>query len=248
MKLILDFGNTFKKYALFEGKVLKELKIFEKDDYKKQMLFLSNNKNVKSIIISSVIDYPESLNNYLQENYYFIKLNPQTPVPVKNKYKTQNTLGKDRLAAVVGANVLFPENNVLVIEAGTCITYDFINSEAEYLGGSISPGLNMRYKSLNNFTDKLPLVTNRDFKCLTGQTTEESIISGISNGIIAEVDGIIELYKKKYSSLKIVLGGGDMNFFVNKLKNSIFANPNIVLEGLNEILDFNEKRKINANS
>ncbi|MCF8297928.1 MAG: type III pantothenate kinase [Saprospiraceae bacterium] len=240
MNLILDFGNTFQKIAVFDKKELIEIKSFKGLNLNDIETFIKN-YDINSAIISSVINYPNEINDFLKNKFRFIKLDSQTPIPIINKYKTPNTLGNDRLAAIVGANAQFPASNVLVIEAGTCITYDFINSNNEYLGGSISPGINMRYKALHNFTDKLPLVELKDNKKITGQTTEESISSGVENGVLAEVDGIIQLYKKKYSSLKSIISGGDINFFDKKLKNSIFAVSNIVLIGLNEILEFNDK-------
>jgi type III pantothenate kinase len=140
----------------------------------------------------------------------------------------------------VGANLYFPNQDVLVIDAGTCIKYDFVNKANAYLGGSISPGLQMRFKALHTLTEKLPLVQpvlNVDY--LIGSSTEEAILSGVLNGCIAEIDGIIQQYKSNYKNLKVVLSGGDSIYFDKTLKNSIFASPNIVLEGLNAILDYN---------
>jgi type III pantothenate kinase len=148
-------------------------------------------------------------------------------------------LENDRLAAAIAGATLYPGSNVLVIQAGTCITYEFINAQGEYIGGAISPGIQMRYKAMNTFTGKLPLIEHKKFDGLIGQTTEESILSGVNNGILAEVDGIINAYKSQYPDLTIILSGGDADFFVKQLKNSIFAVPNIVLKGLNIILDFN---------
>lgn len=240
MNLILDFGNTLQKIAVFDKKELFEVKSFKSINLNDIKTFIKNYE-IKSAIISSVINYPNEITDFLKNKFRFIELSSQTPIPVSNKYKTPNTLGNDRLAVIVGANAQFPSADVLVIEAGTCITYDFINSNNEYLGGSISPGINMRFKALHNFTDKLPFVEVNDIKILTGQTTEESISSGVENGVLTEVDGIIQLYKEKYSTLKTIISGGDINFFDKKLKNSIFAVSNIVLKGLNEILNFNEK-------
>lgn len=246
MKLILDFGNTFQKIAVFENHELESLKIFEKQDFSKIEAYLTKNvqgdrKISKTIpaILSSVISYPASFRRFMSENYNFIELNENTTVPINNKYKTTSTLGKDRLAAIVGANHLFPGSNVLAIDCGTCITFDLITKSGEYLGGGISPGISMRFKALHNFTDKLPLMSNTNFSELIGTTTEESILSGVLNGAVAELEGIIQKYKNKFPELNIVLSGGDFNYFDKRLKNNIFAVPNLVLLGLNKILDQN---------
>ncbi len=242
MNLIIDCGNTLTKLAVFEQSELISMKSCPKSDTDQLKAFIKKNKGISSVIISSVIKYPYAIKKYLDDNFYFLELNENVPLPIKNKYKTPQTLGKDRLAAVTGANYLYPGENLLVISAGTCITYDFITSKKEYLGGSISPGLSIRYKSLHNFTEKLPLVKNRNFNKLTGQTTEESVLSGVINGTASEIDGMISKYKDLYKNLKVILGGGDSYFFDKRLKNPIFAVPNVVLIGLNVILNHNVKK------
>ncbi len=244
MKLILDFGNTFRKIALFKGKDIVDQSLLDEFSNSHIEKFIGDRK-VSSSIISSVINYPKSLKTFLQNKYNLIELDAKTHVPVINKYIRPETLGKDRLAAIVGAYSLFPKKNVLVIDAGTCITYDILNSDNEYLGGSISPGIEMRFKSLHNFTDKLPLLELKNFAKLIGDDTETSILSGVINGVLAETSGIIKKYNEIYNDLNIILCGGDCNFFDKTLKNSIFAVPKIVLLGLNEILDFNDKTKKN---
>ena len=159
-------------------------------------------------------------------------------------YKSTSTLGSDRLAAAVGGNFMFPNKNVLIIDAGTCIKYNFVSKNNEYLGGGISPGLRMRFKSLPAFTSRLPLIEmEEDFDNLIGTDTRESILSGVELGAIAEVDGIIERYKSIYEDLTVVFTGGDFNFFVKRLKNSIFADQFLILRGLNVILDYNFNAK-----
>ena len=167
-------------------------------------------------------------------------LSEKTPLPIINNYKTSLTLGKDRLAAVVGASVLYPGKDVLVFDAGTCLTIDFINSDKEYVGGRISPGIEMRYNALHTFTDKLPLIKSEKNTLVIGNDTKTSIISGVQQGILAEVKTIISEYKSKNTDTVFVFTGGDSFYFEKELKNSIFANPNLVLIGLNEILDYNE--------
>jgi len=238
--LIIDIGNTFSKIAIYDGNSLLDLIKIEDIQIKDIASFVKD-KDIKAAIISSVVFHPGNINNYLKEKYIYIELTDKTPLPIQNLYATPNSLGKDRLAAAVGAYSLFPKEHVLVIDAGTCIKYDFKNDRNEYFGGAISPGLEMRLKSLNDYTDKLPLCKLKQTNKLIGTTTEESILSGVINGAIAEITGIIEQYKEKFNPLKIILSGGDAIYFDNRLKNSIFAVSNIVLLGLNEILDYNVK-------
>ena len=166
-------------------------------------------------------------------------LSSATNVPFVNLYKTPTTLGVDRIALVVGAVNEFPKKNTLIIDAGTCITFDFVNSKSEYLGGAISPGIKMRFDSLNHFTANLPLLEKEEVNDFIGKNTKESINAGVVNGVIQEIDGVINQYKKKYLDLTVVLTGGDTNFLAKQLKSSIFANQNFLLQGLNTILIFN---------
>jgi type III pantothenate kinase len=240
MKLIVDIGNSYCKIAVFDNKTI--VKIFILKNISLDAISdVVDRYNVESSIISSVIRNSKKINTFLNKKSLFIELNKNTPIPLVNLYKTQDTLGKDRLAAAVGAHSLFPKDNVLVIDAGTCIKYDLKNSKNEYYGGAISPGVSMRFQSLNNFTAMLPLCKPDKTNKLTGATTKESIISGVINGVISEVDCMIDKFRIQYGPLKIILSGGDANYFDKKLKNSIFAVPNIVLLGLNEILDYNVK-------
>ena len=233
MKLVIDQGNSFVKIAFFKGKTLIKKEIFS--DIKQVEPLLDT---CQSIIFSSV--FQSTLPAFLQHAKSVIHFSNQTSLPISHVYKSPQTLGVDRLAAVVGATVLFPNQNVLTIDAGTCITYDFINDKACYLGGSISPGVQIRYKSLHHFTAKLPLLSTAKKPELIGEDTQKAIHSGVINGLIGEIDGIIDRYKNSYHDLKVLLTGGDVNIFDKELKNSIFASPDLVLIGLNEILDYNE--------
>jgi type III pantothenate kinase len=246
MKLIIDYGNTLVKIALFSGDIITGFKVFENMTVEQVEYFIDENKSrksddeiVKYCIVSSARNLPEKISSFLNSRFNTIELNHSTRLPITIKYITPESLGNDRIALAVAASGMFPSEDVLVIDAGTCITYDFINRKNEYLGGAISPGINMRYKALNAFTDKLPLINNIGNAELTGNSTESSIRSGVLNGIITEVDGIIEQYKKIYPSLKTVFTGGDVNYFDKNLKNNIFANSNLVLTGLNMILKYN---------
>lgn len=239
MKLIIDSGNTYIKAAVFKNKKL----IYSQTTDQLSTDFLKNIFHLYKInacIFSSVKKALPSAINYIKKHTRFIELSAYTPIPIKNLYKTPETLGKDRLAGVIGAHYLFPEKAVLVIDAGTCITFDLINKKGEYYGGNISPGLNMRFNALHTFTQKLPLVSLKNMNTLIGTNTNESILTGVINGYIAEINGIIEQYINYTAELNVVLCGGDAHFLFNRLKNSIFANPEIVLIGLNEILDYNE--------
>ncbi len=248
MKLVLDFGNTLLKFALFSNEELVNLEMFETTSKPHivshtDAFFKKNNINrLKSSIISSVVHYPNGFISHLSAFGQVIELDENTPLPLKFNYKTPATLGKDRMAIAVAASHLYPERNILAINCGTCITYDFVDATGVYLGGAISPGMNMRFKALHTLTDKLPLLEGRSFESFVGRSTEESILSGVLNGIIDEIDGMINRYREIYKNLTIIISGGDMNYFDKKLKNNIFAIPNLVLSGLNIILDFNEYR------
>jgi len=239
MNLIIDLGNTNQKLALFKNGELIELQQFPLLTLKLIRDFVHMNPDIGNCILSSVVPHRSSVTRFLSSNYNFLELNEATPVPLINRYRTPRTLGKDRLAAAVAGNALFPGKTVLVINAGTCITYDFVNENNEYLGGSISPGILMRFHALHTFTGKLPLVSFRDEDILTGTDTHESIRSGVLLGAIAEIEGITARYRKKYTDLTVILSGGDQKYFDKRLKISIFARPNIVLHGLQQILAFN---------
>ncbi len=236
--LIVDIGNSSVKTAFFDNKNILDSNVFDcfNEEIVNQLL---DSYQVDAAILSSVKSYNKDAVLKLEDKCFFIELNHNTPVPVKNHYQTPETLGMDRLAAVSGASVLFPGRDALVVDAGTCITYDIITSGKDYLGGSISPGLRMRLKALHNFTGKLPFIDIKETDYLWGKTTEDSILTGVINGTLAETDGIINKYRSIFPGLIVVFSGGDIFFFDKKLKNRIFANEKIVLYGLNEILTYN---------
>jgi len=242
MNLVIDIGNSRSKLAVFKDNRQINVTVYDNDIGVDEVnKYLEKHADVKSVILSSVVKHSLDLADISPD---FIELKSDTPLPIENLYKTPETLGPDRLAVVVGANNKFPNENILVIDAGTCITYDFINSQNQYLGGSISPGINMRFQALNNFTKKLPLLgTDEPWKIgeVIGENTDESILSGVLNGVLAEVKGIITSYRNEFLKLEIVLTGGDLDFFENELKSDIFADPSLILKGLNEILNYNVK-------
>lgn len=240
MNLVLDVGNSYLKMAVFDNN-----KLHQRVALKANINLASFLKTIKSlpeinnVIVSSVVVLNDDIYSYLIANYKVIELNNQLKVPFENCYHTPNTLGEDRLALATAASFYYPNNNVLIIDAGTCITYDFINASNQYLGGGISPGIEMRYKSLNYYTSKLPLLDSKNDSELIGTNTKKSIQSGVINGVISEIDGIIRQYMMKFDDLTVVLTGGDSEFLSIRLKNSIFANSNFLLEGLNHLLQFN---------
>ena len=242
MNLIIDVGNTRVKTAVFKQDTIVELIVFDKKRIISEIKKIIKKNNISKGIISSVASISIKKLQKLQSVMDLLIVSSVTKVPFNNLYETPKTLGVDRIALVVSAVRKYPNKNVLIIDAGTCITYDFVNNKADYLGGAISPGIKMRFKSLNNYTSKLPLLEKTELNNFIGNSTNSSINSGVVNGIIKELDGVILDYKEKYKDLTIVLTGGDTNFLAKQLKSSIFANQNFLLEGLNELLIFNEDK------
>lgn len=244
MQLVIDIGNTRIKAALFEKDEIKHSFVFQSlEEVIESDLF--QQFTITYCIVGSVVNGIEAFIEKLNQKVNVSIFTTDTPIPIQNNYKSANTLGSDRLAASIGGNTLFPNENVLVIDAGTCIKYNFTNKQNQYIGGAISPGLEMRFKALHTFTARLPLLSVDDgFNDLIGKNSTESILSGVQTAVVAEVDGLIDEYKNKFSDLKIVLTGGDYNFFEKRLKNSIFADPFLILKGLNAILKFNTVNKV----
>ena len=191
-------------------------------------------------IFSTVVDADEDLMTYLKSKLkHFVFFDEHVALPLQVNYETPNTLGKDRLAAVVGANYLCPNRNVLVIDAGTAITYEMVEASGIYIGGNISPGMTTRFRALNQFTKKLPLLVEDENIPQLGVSTKTAIQAGVVNGIVFEMDGYIDMLRAKYHDLLVFLTGGHSFYFERRLKNSIFADINLVLTGLNRILEYN---------
>ncbi|MCF8225724.1 MAG: type III pantothenate kinase [Bacteroidales bacterium] len=241
MNLVIDMGNTNCKIAVCKGTDIIESVISEKISNKEIAYFINSYKDVRGVIFSSVTNHSRELIDYLQTTFdIFLELNSSTPLPLTSHYKTPETLGYDRIAAATGAHTIFPENDVLVIDAGTAITFDLVTSGGEYLGGNISPGLQMRFRALHKFTNRLPMLELDENQVnLLGKSTDEAIISGVVNGLIFEINGYMDALKLDYKDLKVVLTGGDANSFDKRLKNSIFVVSHLNLIGLNRILDYN---------
>ena len=242
MNLAIDIGNTRVKAAVFEEDKLIELLIFDKKIIVSEIKKIVKKYAVSGGIISNVGAISERKMVQLNKSFDFIVISASLKVPFNNLYKTPDTLGVDRIALVAAAVKQFPKTNVLIIDAGTCITFDFVDVNTTYLGGAISPGIKMRYKALHKFTANLPLIEALELDDFIGKNTEESIISGVLNGIKNEINGIIEDYYLRYLDLTVVLTGGDTNFLSKQLKSGIFANQNFLLQGLNEILKFNQHK------
>lgn len=239
MNLIIDQGNTVSKIALYESD--KEVYATETANCLHECLCSIVTKYaVSKAIYSSVISNVQQEIDFLKEIIpFFIFLNDKTALPIDVLYKTPETLGRDRLAAVIGANWLQPERNCLVIDAGTAVTYDFIDSKKKYHGGNIAPGLHMRFNALHHYTAKLPLIDkNGDLPDL-GNTTETAIRAGVVWGLCYEIDAYIDFLRNKHKDLFVFLTGGDAFFLSEKLKNSIFADSKLVIKGLNRILNYN---------
>ncbi|MEP1490057.1 MAG: type III pantothenate kinase [Algibacter sp.] len=240
MNLIIDVGNTLIKLAVFNGEKLKVKETVKVDFFLEHVDRLKKKyPSIKKAIISSVGRLSEKDLKYVDIHFDLVQLNSETKLPFKNRYETPKTLGVDRIALVCASVNQFSNKNVLIIDAGTCITYDFVTHRNEYLGGAISPGIGIRYKALNNLTANLPLLEIEMPKNIIGTSTNSSIHSGVINGVLKEIDGVIEEYALKYSDLTVILTGGNANFLSKQLKSSIFANSNFLLEGLNYILQFN---------
>lgn len=245
MKLVIDIGNTRAKMAVFDGDEILDLTYAANLQVDQIKEITRRFPAIRSVILSAVKRYSDAIDLFLDNHFRYIKLNHNTPLPFENSYQSPQSLGKDRMAIAAACRMLFPNEHVLAIVAGTTVTYDFVNRNGEYLGGRISPGLSMRLKALHAFTDRLPLV-NIDDEIerlpLIGANTTQAISSGVLGGLISEAEGVIDQAKHTFDGLKVIVGGGDYKYFDKRLKNNIFAAPNIVLVGLKEILRFNEEK------
>ncbi len=239
----IDAGNTRTKIAVFA-----DSEIIDRDSipyltipYLKKLAY--NHKRA-ACILSVTGSVTADIEKYLGQKFKnYTRLSHETPVPVNVLYKTPHTLGRDRLAAVVGAKALFPAENCLVIDAGTCITYDMVTAAGDYLGGNISPGIKMRMRAMHEFTERLPLIELGDCRHWLGDDTETALRNGGQVGALLEVRGFIQKCRRKYERLHVVFTGGDADFFAERLKSRIFARPNLVSTGLNQILNYNVAQK-----
>ncbi len=238
MNLTIDIGNTRTKIGVFNQKDL--LMVLTFDNSKEiNLKEIISNFDIQQSIISGTIEIPEYILDALKELPNHLILDTNTRLPFQNNYSSKDTLGKDRLALIAAAQANYPNQNNLVIGCGTCITFNFINSKNEFLGGSIHPGLKMRLKAMHTFTGKLPLVELENNADLIGNDTKSNLLSGVLLAAAKEIDGMIDEYLVKFPEMNIIITGGDADFLVYRLKNEIFAVPNFTLMGLNHILEYN---------
>jgi type III pantothenate kinase len=239
MVLTVDVGNTRIKGAVFEGDNSVEVFVFSKVEiHEKIENILKKHEKVTHLVVASVgnVDKQSFLNFQKQLEVWFIS--HEDAFPFVNNYTTPKTLGIDRMVLAAGAALKFKGQNRLIIDAGTCVTYDFVDQNDVYHGGAISPGLRLRYESLHNFTDKLPLLTIESPKYFIGDSTSHAIHSGVVNGLVYEINGFVDEYQSKFTNFIIILTGGDTDFLAKRFKNTIFANSNFLLESLNQIFQY----------
>jgi type III pantothenate kinase len=236
--LCLDFGNTRWKTAVFNNDDFEEVIVLEGDGLEQMKKIISQRKPYRSIL-SSVVNHPPEIETLLSASTWFHKLSSTSKLPFTIPVGKPETVGTDRLALAAASVFLFPGQNNLVIGLGSCITYNFINKQHELLGGSISPGMEMRFKAMHQFTAKLPLVDADWNVPLIGYDTKTNLQSGVVLGMAKEIDGIIDEYKKRYSNFNVLLTGGDIGYFGSHLKNKIFADSDLIFKGLYAISQIN---------
>jgi type III pantothenate kinase len=244
MTLSIDLGNTYAKTGLFD-----DLKLIEtnwKLTYPELISYVQSVRPQR-IMVSSVSYSEEQLRAEFADITTEIHLLKSTTlVPIKKLYDTPETLGADRVAAAVGARVLYPDKSCIVIDMGTCITYDLVGLDDNFYGGIISPGVRMRFKAMNTFTKRLPLLEPEPIPELIGKSTKHAMQSGVMNGILSEINGFVEEYSKVLTNINVILCGGDATYFANRIKNPNFVIPELVLIGLNRILEYNVKNHDNT--
>ena len=241
MNLVIDIGNSRIKLFFFKNDKISFYKICKHDEFVKTLTTIPNKEKIINIISSTVsTNYDDVIKENFKNSNFFQLSNKHLKLPFQNNYKTLNTLGQDRIALVSSAVYKYPNSNNLIIDVGTCITYDFIDSKNIYYGGAISPGINLRYSSLNEHTSNLPLLEFKEIETLIGTNTEDSIHSGVYNGVIAEINHHIEKLYVDYINLNVIITGGFSRFLLNRIKNAIFADHDFLAIGLNHIINYNE--------
>jgi type III pantothenate kinase len=240
MNLVIDIGNTRTKISIYKNNIEIFYESFQEFEIGDLLKIANDFSSIQNTIISTTSFYNKALINEIRKiTNTCIEFSSSTPLPFKTEYRTPETIGLDRLAAIAGAQSLRPGSNVLVIDAGTAITYDLITANQIHRGGNISPGMMMRFKALNTFTHSLPMVEPQPCLSTLGLSTNEAILNGVIAGIIKEMNGYINDFNLIYEDLTVLLTGGDAEFFEIKLKNSIFVVQNLVQTGLNIILKYN---------
>ncbi len=240
MNLVADIGNSCAKLVVFDGDEVAGRFSTENLGTADLERLSADFPDLKRAILASTRGPMAEVEGWLERRMeLFVRQSPDTPVPIKNSYRTPETLGQDRLAAAVGAHWLMPDRNVMIADFGTAITVDVVTTEGEYLGGNILPGVWCRFRSLHEFTANLPMCDFTESYPLLGGTTTEAIVSGVLNGVVFEMEGYMERLNRRFENLSVIFTGGDAKFFVDRLKNTIFANYDLVTIGLNRILEHN---------
>lgn len=237
MNLLLDIGNSHIKVGYMEDNQLVEDYRMDPGDSGRIKRILYDTKFSAAILAASGKLPGDVLDALYREVKYVLELNHLTKIPIQNQYETPDTLGKDRLAAAIGGDVLYPGENLLILDFGTALTYEYVDNHS-YLGGNISPGLSMRFAALHQMTDKLPHLSQAPFSS-PGKNTKQAILAGVIQGIIYESEQYMAAFLDQHPSGKIILTGGDSNFFAEKIKYPIFVHPDLVFQGLNRILEYN---------
>lgn len=237
MNLVLDEGNTAFKLAIYDGDKLLRKAVFEPHEHSEMHTWIRETTTIQQLIVSSVVDKGLDVSAYA---FRRIRLNHTVPLPIVNNYETPQSLGNDRIANAVAARCSHPDENVLVIDLGTCLKYDIVRSDGHYLGGAISPGMEMRFKALHHFTDRLPLLKEHiQSPWGYGATTVQSIYKGVVQGMYHEINGFIQRYQATFSTLTVLITGGDMPHFDRPFVVNTLARQTLTLDGLNEILMYN---------
>ncbi len=243
MNLVLDIGNSTVKMAVFKGDYLVESFNSTADQLEHSVdRILEKHQSINRALIAAVSDFNLGIIEKLSAQCVVQKLDHTFNFPFKNLYKTPKSLGLDRVALASGAVNQYPKTNVLIIDAGTCMTFDFVDVKSQYWGGAISPGLRMRYQAISSQTSRLPHLSPEVPRSVMGETTKDSIHSGIVHGMLQEIEGTVGVYRNKFPELTVVMTGGDRDFLCKQLKISIFAVSNLLLEGLNHILELNSEK------
>jgi type III pantothenate kinase len=239
MVLVIDVGNSRIKAAVFESNTLQELRVVVAEEVSIQVSkIIQKHPKIKAIVLSSVGNSILDLLQEVAQTIPVYSISQQSIFPFRSAYATPTTLGVDRMVLALGAVLQFPGQNRLVIDAGTCITYEYISSDDVYLGGAISPGIEMRYKALHAYTAKLPLLEKKYPEYPIGNSTAESMHVGVVQGVLHEIEGTIAAYEAQLGKFIIILTGGDAEFLAKRVKNTIFANSNFLLEALNQTYQY----------
>lgn len=242
MNLIIDAGNTSVKLAIFkQDQLIAQMQTPSANFSDAVSDLFERHPDIDNAIVASVSFLEEQQLNSIRDKCELLQVSHTLKTPFKNKYTSPETLGADRIALAASAILHYPDQSVLIVDAGTCVTYDMVTQDGEYLGGSISPGLQMRYDALQHFTNRLPALEPEDYPDFIGDTTQNSIHSGVINGICREIEGVIDQYLSRYPHLTVILTGGDAQFLSKRLKKPIFAHSNFLLEGLNFLLENNKR-------